>query len=143
MLRHEQFGSSGWQFDASLVELLGCDIGRDQGRGHSIGANGGNKGGAGGGGYSQWFGAKVDEKFSTPCLAMRQAGQGGMGTGGWVNRERMREIDAETPYRRLRPHGRFHFFIRVVWQSHPSEVAPVVAWRAETTGAVVCACSLA
>jgi hypothetical protein len=47
MLRHEQFGSSGWQFDASLVELLGCDIGRDQGRGHSIGADGGNKGGAG------------------------------------------------------------------------------------------------
>jgi len=96
-----------------------------------------------GSGYGPRFGAKVDEKFSTPCLAMRQAGQGGMGTGGWVNREMMREIDAETPYRRLRPHGRFHFFIRVVWQSHPLQLAPVVAWRAETTGAVVCACSLA
>ncbi len=94
-------------------------------------------------GYGPWFGAKVDEKFSTPCLAMRQAGQGGFRAGGWVNRERMSGIDAEMPCRRLRIQGRFHFFVRVVWQSHSGRLAPVVAWRAETTGAVVCACSLA
>ena len=65
MLRHEQFGSSGWQFDASLVELLGCDIGRDQGRGNSIGADGGNKGGRGGAGTASGSGRKLT-KNSAP-----------------------------------------------------------------------------